>query len=76
MNDNNKVNQVIKVAHITTGLETGGAEVQLLRLLTDLDKSKFEMIVISLHEETYLADRIRENLSLPVYSLQAKKESA
>ncbi len=72
MNDKNKVNQVIKVAHITTGLETGGAEVQLLRLLTELDKSKFEMIVISLHEETYLADRIRE-LGLPVYSLQLKK---
>ena len=76
MNDNNKakakVTKVIKVAHISTGLETGGAEVQLLRLLTDIDKSKFEMIVISLHKETYLADRIRE-LGLPVYSLQLKK---
>ena len=76
MNDNNKaktkVTKVIKVAHISTGLETGGAEVQLLRLLTDIDKSKFEMIVISLHNETYLADRIRE-LGLPVYSLQLKK---
>ncbi|MEB8432429.1 glycosyltransferase [Cocleimonas sp. KMM 6892] len=76
MNDNNKaknkVTKVIKVAHISTGLETGGAEVQLLRLLTDIDKSKFEMIVISLHNETYLADRIRE-LGLPVHSLQLKK---
>ena len=72
MNDNNTVKPLIKVAHITTGLETGGAEVQLLRLLTDLDKNKFEMIVISLHKETYLADRIRE-LGLPVYSLQLKK---
>ncbi len=73
MNDKNKAkNKVIKVAHISTGLETGGAEVQLLRLLTDIDKSKFEMIVISLHNETYLADRIRE-LGLPVYSLQLKK---
>ena len=68
----NKVKQLIKVAHISTGLETGGAEVQLLRLLTDLDKSKFEMIVISLHKETYLADRIRE-LGLPVHSLELKK---
>ena len=72
MNDNNKANKVIKVAHISTGLETGGAEVQLLRLLTDLDKNKFEMIVISLHNETYLADRIRE-LGIPVHSLQLKK---
>ena len=67
-----KMNQMIKVAHISTGLETGGAEVQLLRLLTDLDKNKFEMTVISLHQETYLADRIRE-LGLPVYSLELKK---
>ena len=67
----NKVKQVIKVAHISTGLETGGAEVQLLRLLTDLDKNKFEMMVISLHKETYLADKIRE-LGLPVHSLEVK----
>ena len=69
--NNNKANNVIKVAHISTGLETGGAEVQLLRLLTDLDKSKFEMMVISLHKETYLADQIRE-LGLPVHSLEVK----
>ena len=63
---------MIKVAHISTGLETGGAEVQLRRLLSELDKSKFEMIVISLHKETYLADSIRE-LGIPVYSLNLKK---
>jgi len=68
----NKVNQVIKVAHISTSLETGGAEVQLLRLLTGLDKNKFELMVISLHNETYLADQIRE-LGLPVHSIQLKK---
>lgn len=67
-----KVNLVIKVAHISTGLETGGAEVQLLRLLTEINKDKFEMTVISLHKETYLADRIRE-LGLPVHSLELKK---
>jgi glycosyltransferase involved in cell wall biosynthesis len=76
MNENNmahkKVHKVIKVAHISTSLETGGAEVQLLRLLTDIDKNKFEMTVISLHKETYLAERVRE-LGLPVHSLQLKK---
>jgi len=64
---------VIKVAHISTGLDTGGAEVQLIRILEKLDKNKFEMIVISLHEETYLADKIRNELELPVYSLGLKK---
>jgi len=72
MNHNKKASKLIKVAHISTGLETGGAEIQLLRLLTDIDKNKFEMMVISLHKETYLADRIRE-LGLPVHSLQLKK---
>lgn len=63
---------MIKIAHISTSLETGGAEVQLLRLLDKIDKTRFEMIVISLHEETYLADQVRE-LGIPVYSLGLKK---
>ncbi len=63
---------MIKVAHISTSLNTGGAEVQLLRLLGKLDKNKFEMIVISLHEETYLADEARK-LGIPVHSLYLKK---
>ncbi len=63
---------MIKVAHISTGLETGGAEVQLRRLLSELDKNKFEMMVISLDKETYLADSIRE-LGIPVQSLTLKQ---
>ncbi len=63
---------MIKVAHISTGLETGGAEVQLLRLLTEFDKNKFEMMVIGLDRDTYLADRIRE-LGIPVHTLNLKK---
>ena len=68
----NRIKQVIKVAHISTSLNTGGAEVQLLRLLGKLDKNKFEMVVISLHEETYLADEARK-LGIPVHSLYLKK---
>lgn len=63
---------MIKVAHISTGLETGGAEVQLLRLLDALDKKKFEMMVIGLDKDTYLGDRMRE-LGLPVHALNVKK---
>lgn len=63
---------MIKIAHISTSLETGGAEVQLLRLLDKLDKKTFEMIVISLHEETYLADQVRD-LGIPVHSLTLKE---
>jgi len=64
---------VIKIAHISTGLETGGAEVQLIRLLEKFDKNKFEMIVISLDKETYLADKIRNELKIPVDSLCLKQ---
>lgn len=63
---------MIKVAHISTSFETGGAEVQLLRLLAALDKDKFEMMVIGLHRDTYLGDRMRE-LGLPVTALNVKK---
>ena len=63
---------MIKVAHITTGLRTGGAEVQLKRLLSQFDKRRFEMIVISLDYETYIADDIRK-LGIPVQSLNLKK---
>lgn len=63
---------MIKIAHISTSLNTGGAEVQLLRLLRELKKDQFEMTVISLHEETYLADEVRK-LDIPVNSLYLKK---
>ena len=64
---------MIKVAHISTGLETGGAEVQLMRLLGAFDKSKFELMVIGLDRDTYLGDRIRD-LGIPVYALNIKKK--
>ncbi|MGB1309711.1 MAG: glycosyltransferase [Leucothrix sp.] len=63
---------MIKVAHISTGLETGGAEVQLMRLIAAMNHDEFEMMVISMDKETYLADRIRE-LGIPVTSLSLKQ---
>jgi len=63
---------MIKVAHISTGLETGGAEIQLLRLIAALDKNKFEMMVIGLDRDTYLGDRMRE-LGIAVHALDLKK---
>ena len=60
------------MAHISTGLETGGAEVQLMRLIAAMDHDEFEMMVISMDKETYLADRIRE-LGVPVTSLSLKQ---
>lgn len=64
---------MIKVAHISTGLETGGAEVQLMRLIAAMNHDEFEMMVISMDRDTYLADRIRE-LDIPVHSLCLRKK--
>lgn len=66
---------MIKIAHISTGLETGGAEVQLFRLLGAFDKNKCELMVIGLDRDTYLGDRIRE-LGIPVHALNIKKKPA
>ncbi|MCK5810658.1 MAG: glycosyltransferase, partial [Cocleimonas sp.] len=66
---------MIKIAHISTGLETGGAEVQLFRLLDAFDKHKFELMVIGLDRDTYLGDRMRE-LGIPVHALNIKKKPA
>lgn len=67
------IHSMIKVAHISTGLETGGAEVQLVRLLEAFDKNKFELMVIGLDRDTYLGDQIRK-LGIPVYALNIKKK--
>jgi glycosyltransferase involved in cell wall biosynthesis len=64
---------MIKIAHISTGLETGGAEVQLLRLLAALDKTRFKLMVIGLDRDTSLGDRIRA-LGIPVDALNIKKK--
>ena len=66
---------MIKIAHISTGLETGGAEVQLFRLLDAFDKHKFELMVIGLDRDAYLGDRMRE-LGIPVHALNIKKKPA
>ena len=43
-----------------TGLQTGGAEMMLYKLLSGIDRSRFEPIVISLMDEGTLGARIKE----------------
>ena len=38
----------MRIAHVITGLEVGGAEMMLLKLLTAMDRTAFEPLVISL----------------------------
>ncbi|HPE60385.1 MAG TPA: glycosyltransferase [Thiolinea sp.] len=51
----------IRVAYIITCLSTGGAEMMLYKLVTTMDQSIFEPMVIVLDDQPGLADRIRSH---------------
>ncbi|BAZ25061.1 group 1 glycosyl transferase [Kalymmatonema gypsitolerans NIES-4073] len=56
------------VLHIITGLETGGAEMMLYKILSKTNRRRFEPSIISLIDRGTLGDRI-EALGIPVYSI-------
>jgi glycosyltransferase involved in cell wall biosynthesis len=58
----------IKVVHLITGLNIGGAEMMLYNLLSKTDFSYFPSSVISLTSDDLIGDRIR-SLGVPVKSL-------
>jgi glycosyltransferase involved in cell wall biosynthesis len=57
-----------RVIFIITGLNTGGAEMMLLKLCSQLDRRRFEPYVISLSEKGVIGPRI-EALGIPVNTL-------
>ena len=58
-----------RIAFITSGLPTGGAELVLVSLLSRLDRDRFDPLVISLRGEGDLGSAIRD-LDIPVLSLR------
>ena len=58
----------ILVLHVITGLSTGGAEMMLYKLLSCIDKEKFQCQVISLTDEGTVGAKIKA-LGIPVQSL-------
>src|SRR3984893_5492922 len=58
---------MVRIAHIITGLNTGGAETMLYKLLGRMDRARFDPMVISLVDNGSLAVRIAE-LDIPVFS--------
>jgi glycosyltransferase involved in cell wall biosynthesis len=58
----------LRVLHAITGLEVGGAELILSRLLPRLDPERFESAVVSLTTEGVIGPRIREE-GVPVTAL-------
>ena len=61
----------MKIIHIITGLTTGGAEMMLYKVLSEIDRERFSPIVVSLMDRGTLGDRI-EALGIPVYTLGMK----
>lgn len=57
-----------KVVHVITGLELGGAEMALYKLLSTCNRASFDPVVVSLTELGLIGDRIRE-LGIPVFPL-------
>lgn len=61
-----------KIAFVITGLATGGAEMMLLKLLQNIDRSRFQPTVISLIGKGEIGPRI-EALGIPVYALGMRR---
>ncbi|MBL4852012.1 MAG: glycosyltransferase [Gammaproteobacteria bacterium] len=60
------------VVHIITGMNTGGAEMMLYKLLAGMDRKRFSPVVISLSDGGEMRKRI-EALGVLVYSLEMRK---
>lgn len=60
------------IAHVITGLNTGGAEMMLLRLVARHEQSAFRPIVYCLTDEGPVADEIRA-LGVPVHNLGLRR---
>lgn len=62
----------IKVTHIITCLDTGGAEMMLYKLLSLYDRNKFVMSVISLSDIGEIGKKIQA-IGVPIESLNLRK---
>lgn len=62
----------IKIVHIIVGLNNGGAEMMLYKLLKYMDKEKYECSVISMMDEGIMGERIKK-LGIPVRCLNMKR---
>ena len=60
------------LAHVITGLNTGGAEMMLSRILETARSSQFRPVVYCLTDEGPVADRIR-SLGIPVRNLGMRR---
>jgi glycosyltransferase involved in cell wall biosynthesis len=58
----------LKIFHLITDLDTGGAEMMLYKLLVGINRQRFSHVVVSLTDAGVLSKRI-EALGIPVHTL-------
>ena len=63
---------MLKLTYLITGLNTGGAEMQLYRVITHLDKKKFQPLVISMTDRGVVGQMLID-AGIPVYTLEMKR---
>ena len=61
-----------KIIHIITGLNNGGAEMMLYKLLQGIDRKKFNLEVISMIDQGVMGSKI-EALGIKVHTLNMKR---
>jgi glycosyltransferase involved in cell wall biosynthesis len=64
--------RMITVLHLITGLDTGGAEITLYRLVAHSDNARFRHVVVSLIEPGPVGRQIAA-LGIPVHSLHMRR---
>jgi glycosyltransferase involved in cell wall biosynthesis len=62
----------MKILFLIIGLDTGGAEIMLYKLLSRINREQFQPIIISLLNKGTLGDKFLE-LDIPVYCLEINK---
>jgi len=60
---------MIKVLHVTPGLETAGAETLLTQLVGAMDRDRFENVVISLTDEGQMLGKSIREKSIPLHAM-------
>ena len=63
---------MLKILHLITDLETGGAEMMLLKLVQGMDKSEFQNVAVSMMDGGTLGLEF-EKAGVPVYCLGMKR---
>jgi glycosyltransferase involved in cell wall biosynthesis len=63
---------MVRITHVITGLQRGGAEMMLYRLLDRSDRRRFQHVVVSLTDEGALGRAIRD-LGVPVRTLGMRR---